>query len=295
MIGIRCLLTLVLLTLLAVVQSSAPQNVAPTDKQFIVPSGKTSAQLAALDALNAGTEELKNGQYEKAIDDFKDAKRFDPDLLNARLYLATAYASEYIPGGPSDENRENGELAVAEFRNVLALDAGNLTAMDALGSLELQMAGSPFNRDLFLESKSYFQNHIKLKPNDPEPYFWIGVIDWTLAFRSNSELRKNLTEAEADPLPPYLRVQYSTDCGTTIQEGIDSLNKAISLRPDYDDAMAYLNLLYRRKADVVDNQVDRDELIDMADDLVEKVKEIKTARADKPAQPQAEPQAESKE
>ena len=33
-----------------------------------------------------------------------------------------------------------------------------------------------------------------------------------------------------------------------IQEGIDSLNKAIQLRPDYDDAMAYLNLMYREKA-----------------------------------------------
>lgn len=289
MIGIRCLPALLLLMLLATVQSPAPQNAAPTDKQLTVPSGKTSAQLAALDALNAGTEEFKNGQYEKAIDDFKDAKRFDPDLVSARTYLGTAYASEYIPGGPSDDNREKGALAVAEFRDVLTMDPRNLAAIDALGSLKLQMAGSPFSSELLRESRSYFQNHIKLKPNDPEPHFWIGVIDWTLAFRSNSELRKNLTEAEADPLPPYLRVQYSTDCGTTIQEGIDSLNKAISLRPDYDDAMAYLNLLYRRKADVVDNQVDRDELIDMADDLVEKVKEIKTARADKPAQPQAEP------
>jgi len=33
----------------------------------------------------------------------------------------------------------------------------------------------------------------------------------------------------------------------SIQEGIDSLNKAIQLRPDYDDAMAYLNLMYRRE------------------------------------------------
>ena len=67
------------------------------------------------------------------------------------------------------------------------------------------------------------------------------------------------------------------------------MNKAISPRPDYDDAMAYLNLLYRRKADVVDNQVDRDELIDMADDLVEKVKDVKTKRAEEPPEPATEP------
>jgi tetratricopeptide (TPR) repeat protein len=188
-----CLLTLQLLTLLTGIQSSPPQNAAPT--------AKTSAQLAALETLNAGTEEFRNGQYEKAIDDFKDAKHFDPKLLNARLYLATAYASEYIPDGPSDENRENGDLAVAEFRDILALDPTNLVAMDALGSLEFQMSGSPFSSELLSESKSYFQNHITLKPNDPVPHYWIGVIDWTLAFRSNSELRKTLNEGEADPLP----------------------------------------------------------------------------------------------
>ena len=33
-----------------------------------------------------------------------------------------------------------------------------------------------------------------------------------------------------------------------IQDGIASLHKALHLRPDYDDAMAYLNLLYREKA-----------------------------------------------
>jgi hypothetical protein len=39
-------------------------------------------------------EQFSNGQYEKAIDYFKGARRFDPDLLNARLYLATVYASQ---------------------------------------------------------------------------------------------------------------------------------------------------------------------------------------------------------
>jgi len=275
---------------LPTVQSSAPQNSAPADKPITVRSSKTSAQLAALDALDAGTEELKNGQYEKAIDDFKDAKLFDPSLLNARLYLATAYASGYVTASPSDDNRRSGELAVAEFQDVLRIDPRNLAVMDALGSLKFQMAaGSPLSTELLRESKSYFQNHIKLNPTDPPPHYRIGVIDWTLAFTSNSELRKTFRESEADPLPPSLRERYLADCGKTIQEGIDSLKEAISLLPDYDEAMAYLSLLYRRKADFVDNQSDRDTLIGMADDLVERVKEIKSKRAEQPAQPQAGP------
>ena len=35
-----------------------------------------------------------------------------------------------------------------------------------------------------------------------------------------------------------------------VEEGIAELTKALKLRPDYDDAMAYMNLLYRERADI---------------------------------------------
>ena len=67
-----------------------------------------------------------------------------------------------------------------------------------------------------------------------------------------------------------------------MDEGIEKLKKAIELRPDYDDAMAYLNLLYRRKADMVESADERASLLKQADDLVDKVKEIKQKRAEQP-------------
>jgi hypothetical protein len=38
--------------------------------------------------------------------------------------------------------------------------------------------------------------------------------------------------------------------------------QAMTLRPDYDDAMAYLNLLCRRNADSVTTQVERESSYD---------------------------------
>ena len=38
--------------------------------------------------------------------------------------------------------------------------------------------------------------------------------------------------------------------GALVTEGLDYLNQAVANRANYDDAMAYLNLIYRRKADV---------------------------------------------
>ena len=70
--------------------------------------------------------------------------------------------------------------------------------------------------------------------------------------------------------------------GQLVDEGSANLQKAIQIKPDYDDAMAYLNLLYRRKADMVESSAERASYQKQADDLVDKVKEIKEKRADQP-------------
>ncbi len=246
-------------------------------------------KLKARDLLNKGVTAFKNGQSDAAIEDFKEAKEADPELLNARLYLATAYASLYIPGAPSQENLARGNQAVAEFKEVLDKDANNLSAIDGIGSILFQMGGQPFDPKKFEESKTYHQRHIQLKPDDPEPYYWIGVIDWTLAFRGNGEMRMDYNKnnirkqvKDTDPLPTAIRSEYASKYGQLIDEGITDLQKAISIRPDYDDAMAYLNLLYRRKADMVDSKEEREALLKQADDLVDKVKEIKQKRSEQP-------------
>jgi tetratricopeptide (TPR) repeat protein len=257
----------------------------------VAAAGSGCNKLKARDLLNKGVANFKNGQYDVAVEDFKEAKDLDPSLLNARLYLATAYASQYIPGAPSEENMQRGNAAINEFKGVLEKDPNNLSAIDGIGSILFQMSGQPFNPQKFQESKTYHQKHIDLKPTDPEPYYWIGVIDWTLAFRGNAEMRTEYNKdhinkqiKESDALPATVRTQFVSKYGQLVDEGIASLQKAIQLRPDYDDAMAYLNLLYRRKADMVESADERASYQKQADDLVEKVKEIKQKRAEQPQQ-----------
>ncbi len=245
------------------------------------------SKLRARDLLNKGVAAFKNAQFDAAVEDFKEAKDLDPSLTNARLYLATAYASQYIPGAPSPENLNHGQEAIAEYKGVLDNDSNNLNAIDGLASILYQMAGQPFDPKKFEESKSYNQRHIQVKPEDPAPYYSIGVIDWALAYRGNTEMRADYNRnnikkqvRDTDALPPDVRKAYADKFGVLVDEGIDSLKKAIERRPDYDDAMTYLNLLYRRKADMVDSTAERDALTKQADDLLDKVKEIKQKRAE---------------
>ncbi len=252
-----------------------------------VAAGAGCDKLRARDKLNKGVQAYRNAQFDIAIEDFKQAKEFDPSLTNAQLYLATAYASQYVPGAPSQENINNGNQAVSEFKNILEQDPNNLSAIDGIGSILYNMGSTPYDEQKILESKSYHEKHIALAPSDPDPYYWVGVIDWALAFRANREMREEYNKTanakkqikESDPLPPALVAQFSDKFGSIVDDGISRLQQAINLKPDYDDAMAYLNLLYRQKADMETSPQAREADLQQADALVDKVKAIKQKKA----------------
>src|SRR5580692_3721457 len=100
------------------------------------------AKLRARDQLNKGVAAYRDGKYDQAIEFFKSAKDNDPTLTNAQLYLATAYATQYIPGAPSPENIRMGEAAVKQFQEVLANDPNDISAIDGIGSILFNMAGT---------------------------------------------------------------------------------------------------------------------------------------------------------
>lgn len=250
-------------------------------------AGAGCDKLRARDKLNKGVTAYKNGQFDVAIEDFKSAKELDPTLTNAQLYLATAYASQYIPGAPSPDNIRYGEQAVAEFKKILDVDPNNLSAIDGIGSILYNMGGTPYDPNKLTEAKSYHEKHIQLNPDDPEPYYWVGVIDWAVSYRANRDMREEYNKTakpkkqikENDPMPPALAAQFADKYGPTVDEGISRVQRAIELRPDYDDAMAYLNLLYRQKADMESTSAAREADLQKADDLVDKVKAIKQKKA----------------
>ncbi len=256
------------------------------------PEGDPRAQ--ARDYLNKGVQAYKDARFDDAIDDFKRAKELDPWLTNARFYLATAYATQYIPGAPSPSNLQYGELAVREFKELLEKDANDLSAIDGVGSILYNMGGTPFDPAKLAESKSYHQRHVAIAPDDPEPYYWIGVIDWSLCYRANHNLRDEFNQTaryplkESAPLTTALAMKFAREYGAILAEGAAGLENAIRLKPDYIDAMAYLNLLYRQKADMETSTVLRDSDLRKADDLIDQVKAIRVKQMGDQGGPQTQ-------
>lgn len=209
-------------------------------------------KLKARDHLNKGVNDYRNAQFQPAIMHFKEAVRLDPTLLNARLYLATAYAQQYVPGAEEENNLKIAQQAIDAFQNVLKIDPGNVTALASIAQIY-------FNMKKFDQAKEYNEMRIKIEPNNPEPYYWIGVLDWGVCFPRAQTLRMdhNLATpkdpAHPDLLPPIpdkLRKTLAEENGPLVDEGLNALKKALELKPNDTDSMVYLNLMYRQKAEI---------------------------------------------
>ena len=233
-------------------------------------------KLQARDQLNKGVQAYKAAKYEEAIDHFQKAVSLDSGLINARLYLATAYAQQYIPGADTEDNNRMAQQAIDQYKAVLERDPKNVNSVKGIAYLYLQMKK-------FEEAKQYYRKASELDPNDPEAYYSIGVIDWTQSYQPRMEERAKLglkpEEALKDKKVCAMLQQKVKD---VIQDGIAMLEKALQLRPDYDDAMAYMNLLYRERADVqCDDPAARAADLKTADEWVDKTMAVKKAKAEK--------------
>lgn len=233
-------------------------------------------KLQARDHLNKGVQSYKNARYEEAIEQFKTAVSLDPSLLNARIYLATAYAQQYVPGAETAENKRYADQAIEEYKKVLTVDPSNVNSVKGIAYLYLQ-------EKRFDDAKQYYNKAVKIDPNDPESYYSVAFIDWTEAYKFRQEERNKLGMKATDPLRDKKVCELvKTHNAPFVEEGIGLLNKALQLRQDYDDAMAYINLLYRERADYeCDNPAARVADLKTADNWVDKTIATKKEKANK--------------
>ncbi len=243
-------------------------------------------KLKARDQLNKGVKAYKDNHYEQAITHFQNAVNLDPALINARMYLATAYVSQFIPGIDSPENLRTAQQAIDEYQKVIdANPSRDQKVNSAKGIAYLYL-----NEKKWDDAKKYYRMASDLDPNDAEPYYSVGVIDWSACYQPRMEERAKLGMKPDEHLSAKNKDQkklceeLKAKNGPAIQEGIDSLDKAIKLRDDYDDAMAYMNLMYRERADVeCEDEAARAADLKTADGWVDKAMQAKQARAAKAA------------
>jgi tetratricopeptide (TPR) repeat protein len=204
-------------------------------------------RLQARDQLNKGVEAYKSARYEEAIGHFQKATELDPSLPMAKSYLATALAQNVVPGLSTPENLKNAQQAISIFQEVLAKEPNDVNSLK-------QIAAIYFSIKKFDEAKDFQKKVLAVDPKDPEAAYTVGVIDWTLAHENTLKALASANmndDGEGNVKAPKKVLQEIKDQNTAlVTEGLQYLNQALANRANYDDAMSYLNLTYRRKADV---------------------------------------------
>jgi tetratricopeptide (TPR) repeat protein len=204
-------------------------------------------RLQARDELNKGVKAFKAAHYEEAISRFQKATELDPGLPLAKAYLGVAVAQTVIPGLDTPENLKTARRALDLFQEVLEKDPHDVNSMK-------QIAGIDYDIKNLEDAKAWQKKVLAENPKDPEAAYTIGVIDW-------QEAHQNVLQAlvpagiqddgEGNAAAPAEVLEtIKAQNSALVDEALDYLHLAVENRPNYDDAMAYLNLVYRRKADV---------------------------------------------
>jgi serine/threonine-protein phosphatase 6 regulatory ankyrin repeat subunit B len=163
----------------------------------------------------------------------------DPD--EAAVRAGMTYANAYYASNDSAD-LEQARLAL---QGVLARNPDHLAALEWMGALEvIEWNGEP-DLDQFRRAHALFERSVELDPNDADRHYWIASVNWTFASRE--------TGAATD--------EYRS----IVDEGIDHAAAAIALDPWYDDAYAYLDLLYRLKADLAGTPAERNRFLELAE------------------------------
>jgi tetratricopeptide (TPR) repeat protein len=198
-------------------------------------------------AMDGGVAAFKNGQYADAAASFVIATRLAPGNALAHLYLGTAYAVQVVPNLLTPENTQIASSALAELDIVLKTHPDYLTAIK-------QEASIYRNIQKYDEALSMEKRAVAINPSDADAIYAIGYIDWTEAYRNAI---KRLTEdGDSDDGIGNTKMlrgaceKLRAENTALVNDGIANLKRAIELKPDNADAMQYLQLMYRRHADL---------------------------------------------
>src|SRR5215212_165530 len=241
-------------------------------------------------AIREGNKAYEREDYKTALNEYSRARTIDHSFPDLDRLIAYSQIGLYVPEDKSPENEKRADVAIAELSGYLKKRPDDRIARDALISMYLSanrtsqaidyfrayLQSHPADLDAvksiarlystqgnFNESLNWYEKITLLDSKNPEAFYIYGVVCY-------EKVAKN---PPADPAEKL----------AIIEKGKGALQRAIQMKPDYFEAMAYLNLLYRQQAVVETDPIKQQQLVAEADRVrnqaVEIIKKKKAATA----------------
>ena len=210
----------------------------------------------ARDQLNKGVQAYRNAKYPEAVERFKTAVRLDPNLPHRTAVSGHRLHEPVHPGRRVPGESRDGQGRHEQFLKVLDEDPKN-DCRDRLDRFPVfQRSPScpgPRYRRSSTRPRSGTGSSSEANPKNKEAFYTLGVIAWTKAFQPPLEARPSRRHEARGPRPikdKKVREELRGNVLGHDRGGMKDLEKALAIDSDYDDAMAYVNLLYRQRADL---------------------------------------------
>jgi tetratricopeptide (TPR) repeat protein len=229
------------------------------------------ARMAIRDANDAYAKE----DYATALKGYERARRIDgesfPDLDRMVGYSRIGL---YTPEDKSPANVKNADAAIVELRKYLRKKPEDRIAREALINLYL-------NADRITDAINYFREWLRSHPNDVEAVRSIATL-----YSKQGNFNESLSWYEKitliDSRNPESFYVFGVVCYEKIAKnppadlneklqiisrGQRALERAITLKKDYFEAMVYLSLLYRQQAPLETDPAKQQQLVAQADKI----------------------------
>ena len=251
------------------------------------------SELQARRHARLGNDHYREGDYAGAVREYQEADQLYPGLPVVVLNLGLACRQQLIPGSRTAENERAVKCALSAFQRLQELkpddprgeqlyiqtlfDADRYDELksiyearlrakpDNMAAIEGMIQVSSRSNDWEQELK-WTAKRADLRPDDAEAQYATGVFIWSILYRKGGAGEK----AKFDPRPPVNEDDppkvppqfYPGEIAgkqriELANQGLKYLERAVKVRPNYREAIIYLNLLYRQKAFAFFDQPDR--------------------------------------
>ncbi len=194
--------------------------------------------------------------------------------------------AQFHTGSQDPSNLEFAHKAETQFMAILQAEPEDDTALQYMANLSYEramgIADPEEKRQQLARAKGWFEELEKDVPRNKEAPFTLGVMAWQQAHSEWLSARSKAGMNAADPGPlkdSASRAALAARCGPSWEESAKHLRHALEIDPDFANAMEYLSMVLRERADIASGEDDYRRQIAEAQEWARKAVEARQHRS----------------